>query len=166
MGTFQALEKIRERLPFKLRGIDADNDSAFRNAHLIRYCEENNLNFTRSRPNKKNDNCYVEQKNHSVIRRLVGYLRYDTEEEQKLLGEIYLLARVDYNFFLPNLKLGSKERIGSRVTKKHDLPKTPYQRLLESPEITPEQKNRPGQVYQELNVVKLKPEIERLKDKL
>lgn len=164
--TFQALEKIRQRLPFKLRGIDSDNDSAFINAHLIRYCQENHLRFTRSRPYKKNDNCYVEQKNYSVIRRLVGYLRYDTEEEQQLLRELYSLARLYYNFFQPNMKLVSKERRGSRVIKRYDLPKTPYQRLLESPEITPEQKNRLRQTYQELNMVKLKTEIERLKDKL
>jgi hypothetical protein len=164
--TFQALERIKQRLPFPLLGIDSDNDGAFINAHLIRYCQENKLTFTRSRPYKKNDNCYVEQKNYSVVRRLVGYLRYDTEEEKKLLEQIYSLSRLYYNFFLPNMKLIRKERRGSRVTKKHDLPKTPYQRLLESPEISLEQKNRLRQTYQELNVVKLKREIDRLKERL
>jgi hypothetical protein len=164
--TFQALERIKQRLPFPLLGIDSDNDGAFINAHLIRYYEENKLTFTRSRPYKKNDNCYVEQKNYSVVRRLVGYLRYDTEEEKKLLEQIYSLSRLYYNFFLPNMKLIRKERRGSRVTKKHDLPKTPYQRLLESPEISLEQKNRLRQTYQELNVVKLKREIDRLKERL
>jgi hypothetical protein len=164
--TFQALERIKQRLPFPLLGIDSDNDGAFINAHLIRYCQENKLTFTRSRPYKKNDNCYVEQKNYSVVRRLVGYLRHDTEEEKKLLEKIYSLSRLYYNFFLPNMKLIRKERIGSRVTKKHDLPKTPYQRLLESPAISLEQKNRLRQTYQELNVVKLKREIDKLRERL
>jgi hypothetical protein len=164
--TFQALERIKQRLPFPLLGIDSDNDGAFINAHLIRYCQENKLTFTRSRPYKKNDNCYVEQKNYSVVRRLVGYLRYDTEEEKKLLEQIYSLSRLYYNFFLPNMKLIRKERRGSRVTKKHDLPKTPYQRLLESPAISLEQKNRLRQTYQELNVVKLKREIDKLRERL
>lgn len=161
--TFQALERIRQRLPFPLLGIDSDNDGAFINDHLLRYCKENRLTFTRSRPYRKNDNCYVEQKNYSVVRRLVGYLRYETEGEQKILEQLYRCSRLYYNFFQPNLKLLSKERIGSRVVKRYDRPRTPYQRLLESPEITPEQKNRLRRTY---NLVKLKAEIDRLKDKL
>jgi hypothetical protein len=94
-----------------------------------------------------------------MVRRLVGYLRYNSEEEKKLLEQIYSLSRLYYNFFLPNMKLVSKERTGSRVAKKHDLPETPYQRLLESPEISPEQKNRLRQTYQGLNIVRLKREI-------
>jgi len=101
-----------------------------------------------------------------VVRRLLGYLRYDTEEEKKLLEQIYSLSRLCYDFFLPNMKLIRKERRGSQATKKHDLPKTPYQRLLESPEISLEQKNRLGQIYQELKVVKLKAEINRLRNRL
>jgi len=163
--AFQALERIKQRLPFPLLRIDSDNDGAFINAHLIRYCQENHL-FTRSRPYQKNDNCYIEQKNYSVVRRLVGYLRHDTEEERKLLEQIYSLSRLYYNFFQVNMKLIRKERIGSQVTKRHDLPKTPYQRLLESPAISPEQKNRLGQIYQELKVVKLKAEIDRLRNRL
>ena len=153
-------------MPFPLLGIDSNNDAAFINAHLIRYCQENKLTFTRSRPYKKNDNCYVEQKNYSVARRLVGYLRYDTEEEKNLLEQIYSLSRLYYNFFLPNMKLVSKERTGSRMTKKHDLPQRPYQRLLESPELSLEQKKCLRQIYQELNVVKLKREIDKLKERL
>ncbi|MGB9765828.1 MAG: transposase, partial [Candidatus Saccharicenans sp.] len=92
--TFQALKKIKQRLPFALLGIDSDNDGAFINDHLVRYCQENNLTFTRSRPYRKNDSCYVEQKNYSVVRRLVGYLRYDTEEEQRLLEQLYCRSRL------------------------------------------------------------------------
>ena len=119
--AFQALERIKQRLPFPLLRIDSDNDGAFINAHLIKYCQENKLTFTRSRPYQKNDNCYIEQKNYSVVRRLVGYLRHDTEEERKLLEQIYSLSRLYYNFFQVNMKLIKKERIGSQVTKRHDL---------------------------------------------
>jgi len=112
--AFQALERIKQRLPFTLLGIDSDNDGAFINAHLIRYCQENKLTFTRSRPYQKDDNCYIEQKNYSVVRRLVAYLRHDTEEERKLLEQIYSLSRLDYNFFQVNMKLIRKERIGSQ----------------------------------------------------
>ena len=164
--TFQALEKIKQRLPFALLGIDSDNDGAFINDHLVRYCQKNNLTFTRSRPYRKNDNCYVEQKNYSVVRRLVGYLRYDTEEEQRLLEQLYCRSRLYYNFFQPNMKLVSKERAGSKVIKRYDNPKTPYQRLLESPALSSKQKSRLRRTYQELNVVKLKAEIDRLKERL
>ena len=101
-----------------------------------------------------------------MVWRLVGYLRYEREEEQKLLGQIYLLFRLDYNFFQANMKLVSKERIGSRVRKRYDLAKTPYQRLLGSPGISPEQKNGLRKTYEELNVVEIKTGIERLKGKL
>jgi hypothetical protein len=161
--AFQALERIKQRLPFPLLGIDSDNDGAFINDQLIRYCRENHLTFTHSRPYKKNDNCYVEQKNYSVVRRLVGYLRYDTKEEQKLWEKIYMFSRWYYNFFQPSMKLVSEERIGGRVTKRYGLPKTSYQRLLESPGMGPKQKNRLGEIYQRLNVVRLKTEINRLK---
>ena len=164
--TFQALERIKERLPFKLLGIDSDNDGAFINAHLIRYCQENKLTFTRSRPYKKNDNCYVEQKNYSLVRRLVGYSRYDTEQELKLLNELYAVARLYYNFFQVVMKLRSKERQGSRVKKRYDEPRTPYQRLLESPYVTEEEKARLMKIYSGLNVVKLKAELERVQMRL
>ena len=101
-----------------------------------------------------------------MVWRLVGYLRYEREEEQKLLEQIYLLSRLDYNFFQANMKLVSKGRIGSRVRKRYDLPKTPYQRLLESPGISPEQKNGLWKTFEELNVVEIKTERERLKGKL
>lgn len=164
--AFQALEKIRERLPFPLLGIDSDNDGAFINAHLIRYCQEQRLLFTRSRAYKKNDNCYVEQKNYTLVRRMVGYQRYDTEEELQLLNQLYSRVRLYYNFFQVSMKLRSKERQGSKVRKRYDEPKTPYQRLLESASLREEEKNRLRQTYEELNVVRLKAEIDRLQQRL
>jgi len=118
--TFEALEKIRERLPFPLLGIDSDNGGEFINAHLARYCEEEEITFTRGRPYRKNDSCYVEQKNYSVVRRNVGYFRYDTEEELMLLNELYNILRLYNNFFLPQMKLIEKTREGSKVKKRYD----------------------------------------------
>ncbi len=120
------------------------------------------MTFTRSRSSRKNDNYYVEQKN----RRLVCYLRHGTEGEQKILEQLYHRSRVYYNLFQPNMKAQSKERIGSRVVKRYDRPRTPYQRLLDSLAMAPEQKKQLRRTYQELNLVKLKVEINKLKDKL
>lgn len=111
--TFQALEKIKQRLAFALPGIDSDNNWAFINVHLVGYCQKNSLTFTRSQLCRENDSCYVEQKNYPVVRRLAGYLRYDTEEEQRLLERLYCRSRLYCNFFQPNMKLVNKERAGS-----------------------------------------------------
>ena len=86
--------------PFPIRGIDSDNGSEFINAHLLSYCEEEHITFTRSRPYRKNDNCFIEQKNYSVVRRALGYLRYDTDEELEVINELYKVLRLYTNFFL------------------------------------------------------------------
>ncbi|BAL80273.1 hypothetical protein [Caldisericum exile] len=96
----------------------------------MNYCEKEHITFTRARPYRKNDNCFVEQKNYSVVRRAVGYIRYDTDEELKIMNELYNTLRLYTNFFLPSMKLKEKTRIGSKVLKKYDKPKTPYQRIL------------------------------------
>jgi len=121
--VFQALKEIRKRLPFDLLGLDSDNGGEFINAHLTKYCQKQEITFTRSRPLRKNDNCYVEEKNYSVVRRNVGYLRYDTEEELETLNELYDLLRLYINFFQPVMKLVTKERVGSRIIKKYDQSK-------------------------------------------
>ena len=87
--TFNALKEIRKKFPFPIKGIDSDNGSEFINAHLLSYCEKEHITFTRARPYRKNDNCFVEQKNYCVVRRAVGYLRYDTDEELKIMSELY-----------------------------------------------------------------------------
>jgi len=122
--TFQALKEIRGKLPFQMLGIDSDNGGEFINAHLLNYCKEQKITFTRSRPYKKNDNCFVEQKNYSVVRRAVGYARYDTEEELEVLNQLYESLRLYTNFFQPVMKLAEKERMGSKVKKKYDKAKT------------------------------------------
>lgn len=164
--VFEALMTVKQDLPFKLRGLDSDNDGAFINAHLLRYCEANQITFTRSRPYRKNDNCFVEQKNYSVVRRAVGYLRYDTEEDVQTLNELYQRLRLFTNFFQPVMKLKEKTRTGSQVKKTYDTPKTPCQRVLESPHIPKKAKQRLRKQYQTLNPAELKRAISRLQVKL
>ncbi len=164
--VFEALINIEKRLPFKLLGLDSDNDSAFINDHLLRYCNERNITFTRSRPYKKNDNCFVEQKNYSVVRRNVGYFRYDTEEELKMLNELYRHLRLYTNFFQPVMKLKEKTRIGSRITKHYDIAKTPCRRLLESEHIDRVIKRKLKKQYESFNPAELKRTITKLQNKL
>ena len=164
--VFAGLEKAKERFPFKILGIDSDNGSEFINGHLFRYCRENKITFTRSRPYKKNDNCFVEQKNYSVVRRAVGYRRHDTAEELEVLNELYDHLRLYTNFFQPVMKLMEKTRIGSRVKKKYDRARTPLQRVLESNFVPKQAKKALRQEYAKLNPVKLKREIIRLQERL
>lgn len=164
--VFEALEKMKEELPFQMLGIDSDNGSEFINSHLFRWCVKEKITFTRSRPYRKNDNCYVEQKNWTVVRRNVGYRRYDTEEEVATLNKLYGYLGLYTNFFLPNMKLVEKTRIGSKVKKKYDDPKTPHQRLLISSYISKEKKIKLKKQYETLNPVQLKRTISILQDKL
>jgi len=117
--VFAALKEMRQKLPFPLLGIDSDNGSEFINTYLVTYCQQQKLSFTRSRPYRKNDNCFVEQKNYSVVRRAVGYQRYDTEVQLRLLNELYATLRLYSNFFQPTMKLTAKQRVGSKVTKRY-----------------------------------------------
>ena len=128
--VFEALVELRGTFPFPIRGLDSDNGSEFINAHLLAYCEQEELTFTRSRSGNKNDGAYVEQKNWSVVRRAVGYHRYDTPAELELLNSIYALLRLQTNFFCPQQKLVEKHRHGAKATKRYDTAKTPYRRVL------------------------------------
>ena len=114
----------------------------------------------------KNDSCYVEQKNYSVVRRTVGYQRYDSDEELETLNELYGYLRLYTNFFLPVMKLREKVRTGSKVKKIYDEPKTPYLRLLESDFISEARKQNLSDIYVKLNPAELKRQISRLQDKL
>ena len=164
--VFAGLKEALARFPFKIRGIDSDNGSEFVNNHLVRYCGEQKITFTRSRPYRKNDNCFVEQKNSSVVRRTVGYARHDTPEELELLNQLYSQLRLYTNYFQPVMKLREKTRSGSRVTKKYDTAKTPFHRVLESRCVTKSVKEALRRDYAALNPVKLGREIDRLCDKL
>ncbi len=160
--TFEAIDIIKKRLPFSIKGLDSDNDSTFINHHMLHYCEENHITFTRSRAGNKNDGCYVEQKNWSIVRRTVGYARYDTDEEVDILNQIYDVLRLYVNMFQPVAKLISKERQGAKVKKIYDTPKTPCHRLLESPDVPEEVKAQLQKTFDELNPAALKREIDRL----
>jgi len=164
--VFEGIQEIKERLPFSILGIDSDNGAEFINAHLIRYCEEHKITFTRSRPYRKNDSCFVEQKNWSVIRRAIGYGRYDTDKEVSILNELYGYLRLYVNFFQPVRKLIKKERIGSKVIKRYDEAKTPYRRVLASPDIKEEIKMKLKIQYAMLNPAELKRKITKLQNRL
>lgn len=164
--TFEAIEDIREKLPFPLLGIDSDNGSEFINAHLKKYCEEHRITFTRSRPGRKNDSCYVEQKNWSAVRRYVGYFRYESEEQLLLLSRLYEVLCPYLNFFQPQARLKEKVREGSKVKKRYDEPKTPYRRILEDPEVDELTKRKLRRQYRKLNPAQLMREINSIQRKL
>lgn len=165
--TFDALKRIRNRSPYQWVGIDSDNDQMFINHQLLKYCKQEGLEFTRSRPHRKNDNAYIEQKNYTHVRRPLGYLRYETEEEFHLINDLYRNElRLFKNFFQPVMKLAKKERVDGKVRRKYNKAKTPYQRLLESGKVlTAEQKNLET-LYTSLNPAELKRQIERKLERL
>lgn len=159
---FKAFKEIRDRSPFTWLGFDTDNDSAFLNVHLWRYSQEEKLEFTRSRPYRKNDNAYIEQKNFTHVRKPLGYLRYDTEEELTLIQSLYRQElRLYKNFFQPVMKLARKERVAGRIRRVYALPQTPYQRLMESGQISPQAARELRRIYDSLNPADLKRRIDR-----
>ena len=132
----EATEDVKIHLPFMMKGIDTDNGNEFKNAQLLHWCEENHISFTRSRPYKKNDNCFVEQKNDSVVRRIVGYYRFEGEEARSVMAELYENYNKLVNFFFPSMKIIAKQRVDAKVIKKYDAAKTPYRRLMESTDVS------------------------------
>jgi hypothetical protein len=131
-AVVEALVALRARLPFPLLGLDSDNGSEFLNAHLLRWCAAEAITFTRSRPYWKNDQAHVEQKNWSVVRKLVGYDRYESAEALAALRAAYEPLRLWTNHWQPTLKLVAKERDGARVRKRYDVARTPYRRALDA----------------------------------
>jgi Integrase core domain len=164
--VFAALKDLRAQLPFTLRGIDSDNGSEFINDQLLKYCQLERITFTRSRPYRKNDNCFVEQKNYTMVRRHVGYQRLTGTEQLTLVNELYRYLRLYANYFQPVMKLKSKERNGSQVKKTYDVPQTPYQRLRGSKHLSRAGKQRLARDYAQLNPAELKRNIERLQTRL
>jgi len=165
--TLDALEKMRERCPFPWEEIHPDNDSSFINAHLFNYCRREDIKFSRSRPGKKNDNCYVEQKNWTHVKKVLGYLRYDREEEKRIINDLYENElRLYKNFFQPVMKLKEKVREGGKLHRKYHPAKTPYQRLMESQQISQEKKEELKEIYNSLNPAELKRAIDRKLEEL
>ena len=134
----QALERLRQALPFRLQGIDSDNGSEFVNHHLYRYCQQQEIQFTRGRPYKKDDNAHIEQKNWTHVRKLLGYVRYDTPAALEAINDLYAHElRLLQNVFLPSVKLLRKERVGARLRRRYDVPRTPFERVEESAQADP-----------------------------
>ena len=164
--VFAALVELSGRFPFPVKGIDSDNGSEFINNHLFRYCQAEKITFTRSRSGNKNDGAHVEEKNWSVVRKTVGYHRYDTTAELALLGQIYEVLRLQTNFFAPSQKLLSKTRHGAKVTKRYDTAQTPYQRVLDSTQVTKKTKTALARQYRTLNPAQLRRDLLDLQDQL
>jgi hypothetical protein len=159
-AVFEAIQTMRTHLPFLLLGIDSDNGGEFINDLLYLYCLSEKVTFTRSRPYQKNDQAHVEQKNWSVVRRLVGYDRFETEAEYLLLDSIYTDLRLYANFFQPVLKLVSKQHVDKKLIKRYDTAATPFQRVLAAKDIPLETKARLTNLYVQLNPVQLRTTID------
>jgi hypothetical protein len=159
----QGIDLSLRRVPFDALGIDSDNGSEFINWHLKAYCDNNGLLFTRCRPYRKNDQAHVEQKNYSVVRRHAGYSRFEGDEHLKALRVVLGIVRLLVNYFEPSMKIVSKERVGGRVKKKYDTPKTPYQRVLDSVHVDQERKDEITKTYLQLNPAALRRRLKLAK---
>ena len=137
-GVLDAMKQIEQALPFKLLGIDSDNGSEFINYHLKAFCDQKQIQFTRGRPYKKDDNAHIEQKNWTHVRKILGYLRYDSPQALDAINDLYHHElRVLQNLFLPSMKLSEKVRVGSKLRRRYDKPLTPFERLLACPQADP-----------------------------
>ena len=157
----EALEEIRQALPFPLRGIDSDNGSEFINDHLLRYCRARDIQFTRGRPYKKDDNAHIEQKNWTHVRRLLGYVRYDSAAAQAAINELYRNElHLFQNLFLPSVKLAKKERVGSRLRRRYEAPQTPWQRIQACAQADPKRLAELARQRQDLDPFQLSHRIQ------
>lgn len=161
--TLTSIKRIRGRLPFSLKSLDPDTGSEFINYQCKEWCDENDIALTRSRPNHCNDNAHVEQKNYTVVRKLLGYSRIEDPKAIMLMNQLYGGSwRLFVNFFQPSMKCIAKERIGNRYRRKYDLPKTPYQRVLADPRIDEKIKESLRKLKTTLNPLALRREIDNL----
>ena len=162
-AVFAGLQQVREQLPFQLRGLHSDNGSEFLNGLLLEYCRAEQIAFSRSRPYRKNDNAHIEQKNWTLVRKLVGYQRLDTEAQLAWLNALYReLLRPYNNCFQPVMKLVAKERQpDGRIRKRYDVPKTPLQRVLASGATLPDRIQPLVELYTAVSPLALKRQIDR-----
>ncbi|CCG04308.1 DDE-type integrase/transposase/recombinase [Blastococcus saxobsidens] len=156
------LEEIAKIMPFPLLGVDSDNGSEFINHHLLAWCEQRTFTFARSRPGNSNDGAHVEQKNWAVVRTVVGYHRYDTPAELRLLNKIWVLQSQMTNYFLAQQKLVSKVRDGAKVTKRYDRPTTPHRRAERHDAVTAEDKTIMKDALIGLNPAAIQRQIQAL----
>jgi len=165
-ATKEGMEAIRKRVPFRILEIHPDNDSGLVNDLLWAYCKSAGIKMSRSRPYKKNDNAWVEQRNWTHVRKVVGYQRLDTTGELRTLRELYEQLRLYKNFFQPTMKLQSKRRVGGKLQRQYDQPQTPYQRLLESHQLSVKAKRDLRKQYESLSVAGLRRSIQQLQRSL
>jgi hypothetical protein len=161
-----ALEEISMITPFPILGVDSDNGTEFINHHLLDWCVQRQITFTRSRPGNSNDGAHVEQKNWAIVRTVVGYHRYDTPAELALLNKIWLLQSLMTNYFSPQQKLISKIRDGAKVTKKYDTATTPHRRAADHHAVAIEDKIILADSYAELNPAAIQRDIQALTEQL
>lgn len=164
--TVKAIDQLRQQMPFALLGVDTDNGKEFLNYTLLDYCLGKEITFTRSRSYKKNDQCYIEQKNGSVVRKFIGYDRFEGLEPCRILEALYAILRIYVNFFQPSVKLVEKKREGSHVSYKYDRAQTPYQRTLAADTVPDEAKENLRAQFADLDPVALLGHIDRLQDEL
>jgi len=162
----QGMAKVASDLLFPMLGVDTDNDSAFMNQTVFDYCKDVGLEQTRSRAYKKNDQAWVEQKNGSIVRRLVGYGRLSGQAATQALAELYAVSRLYVNFFQPSFKLKSKMRDGARVHKTYHSPMTPCDRLLSLPNVPEMTKTKLREQFTALDPVRLLQEIRAIQHAL
>lgn len=166
-ATFEALKKLRAKTPFEWLGLDSDNGGEFINKILWKYCDDEKIEFTRSREYRKNDNAYVEQKNWTHVRKIFGYQRYDTRPEQEIMNNMYDNELGLYkNFFQPIMKLAEKKRVGGKIIRKYHPAITPFKSLIESKQITEQQKLVLRNQYKSLNIAELRRKIIQKLDNL
>lgn len=161
-GVFKELNLILSQWPHSPWALHSDGGSEFLSGHLVRFCNETGLEFSRSRPYRKNDNAHVEQKNRQLVREMVGYERYDTAEEVAWLNEVYDLLDAYVNLFLPMRKVVFKERKGAKTKKSYDLARTPFQRLTDKEVLSAEKESALLEQYQNLNPLALHRQLEDL----
>jgi hypothetical protein len=164
--VIDGLRVVNELLPFPIQGLDTDCGSEFINYDLLDYCEERKITFTRARTHRKNDQAHIEEKNGSVVRRLVGYDRFEGRKAWEALAQLYRVLRKYINYFQPSLKLIEKERCGAKVSKKYDPAKTPYQRVLLSEHISQTNKDSLTREYESIDPVDMLTQLEKLQDQL
>ena len=159
-NALEAFKNIRRRSPIEIAEIHPDNDGSFINWHLVKYCENEGIAFSRSRRYKKNDNAYVEQKNYTHVRKVFGHIRYDTQEELDIINDLdHNELRLYKNFFQPVMFLKEKKRVKSKVIRRYDKQKTPFERTLELPDVPTEIKQELRRTYQTLNPAEVKRRI-------
>lgn len=155
----QAMERSQSLFPWLVLGADFDNDSAFMNDVVVPWCREQKIEVTRSRAYKKNDQAFVEQKNGAVVRRLVGYGRFEGVDTARVLVRLYASSRLHTNFFQPSFKLKDKRREGAKVIKRYHAPATPYARALAHPKLSKAVKTHLRDLYRTLDPVVLLAEV-------